>query len=158
MGNTDLNTACNPVSSRRSGATSFCRNCSYDRFWISMRLGISTMDGILPKSFRTRRPHWIVPAIHPPRPAGRRGCHCRRRRDTPSLLQELRKLGRLQQRQRVQLLRDFFDVRRHVIRLRVWLLRRDEKTLTQAGSAAPLSLASSTYTSSRSGACSRLTS
>src|SRR5713101_2925118 len=70
MGNTDLNTACSPVSSRRSGATSFCRNCSYDRLWISMRFGISTMDGILPKSLRTRRPHWIVPAIHPPRPDG----------------------------------------------------------------------------------------
>src|SRR2546429_3347033 len=70
MGNPDLNTACSPVSSRRSGATSFCKNCSYDRFWISMRFGISTMDGILPKSLRTRRPHWIVPAIHPPRPDG----------------------------------------------------------------------------------------
>src|SRR5258705_5057212 len=70
MGNTDLNTACSPVSSRRSGATSFWRNCSYDRLWISMRFGISTIDGILPKSSRVRRPHWIVLAIHPPRPRG----------------------------------------------------------------------------------------
>src|SRR4029450_4146485 len=67
MGNTDLNTACSPTSSRRSGATSFCRNCSYDCRWISMRFGILTVDGIFPKSLRVRRPHWIVPAILPPR-------------------------------------------------------------------------------------------
>src|SRR5438128_373024 len=76
MGNTDLNTACRPVSSRRSGATSFCRNCSYDRFWISMRFGISTIDGILPKSLRTRRPHWIVPAITPSAPRRRLAAEC----------------------------------------------------------------------------------
>src|SRR5262249_58991266 len=56
------------MSSRLSYVTSFCRNCSYDCCWISMRFGISTMDGILLKSRRTRRPHAIVPAIHPPRP------------------------------------------------------------------------------------------
>src|SRR5882724_10089036 len=33
-----------------------------------MRFGISTMDGILPKSLRTRRPHSMLRAIHPPRP------------------------------------------------------------------------------------------
>src|SRR5574337_629290 len=31
-----------------------------------MRFGISTMDGIFPKSFRVRRPHCIIPAIRPP--------------------------------------------------------------------------------------------
>src|SRR5260370_33009817 len=33
-----------------------------------MRLGISTMDGIFPKSLRTRRPHSMLRAIPPPRP------------------------------------------------------------------------------------------
>ena len=32
-----------------------------------MRFGILTVDGIFPKSLRDRRPHWIVPAILPPR-------------------------------------------------------------------------------------------
>src|SRR4026207_2297312 len=36
-----------------------------------MRFGISTMDGILPKSLRTRRPHSMLRAIHPPRPVQR---------------------------------------------------------------------------------------
>src|SRR5688500_2093969 len=42
-----------------------------------MRFGISTIDGILLKSFRTRRPHAILPAIHPPRPGrwGLRSTH-----------------------------------------------------------------------------------
>src|SRR6266480_6165299 len=66
MGNTDLNTAWSPISSRRSEGTSFCRNVSYERFCTSMRFGISTIDGILPKSLRLRRPHWIVPAISSP--------------------------------------------------------------------------------------------
>src|SRR5947208_3295604 len=66
MGNTDLKTAWSPISSRRSAGTSFCRNVSYDRFCTSMRFGISTIDGILPKSLRLRRPHWIVPAISSP--------------------------------------------------------------------------------------------
>src|SRR5438874_2104625 len=66
MGNTDLKTAWSPISSRRSAGTSFCRNVSYERFCTSMRFGISTIDGILPKSLRLRRPHWIVPAISSP--------------------------------------------------------------------------------------------
>src|SRR5688572_33375567 len=32
-----------------------------------MRFGISTIDGILPKSLRLRRPHWIVPAMYSPK-------------------------------------------------------------------------------------------
>src|ERR671919_3175912 len=66
MGKTDLNTACSPISSRRSAGTSFCRNVSYDRFCTSMRFGISTIDGIFPKSRRLRRPHCIVPAMMSP--------------------------------------------------------------------------------------------
>src|SRR5215510_4699833 len=80
MGKTDLKTAWSPISSRFSAATSFWRNCSYDCCWISMRFGISTIDGILLKSFRTLRPHAIVPAIHPPRPGrwGLRSTHAGR--------------------------------------------------------------------------------
>src|SRR5690242_2479076 len=57
------------------------------------------------------------------RPAarGRRHRHRGGRRDAPFLLQQLRKLGRLQQRQRVQLLRDLFDIRRHLACL-LWML------------------------------------
>src|SRR2546429_580981 len=66
MGTTDWKTAGSPISSRRSAGTSFCRNVSYERFCTSMRFGISTIDGILPKSLRLRRPHWIVPAISSP--------------------------------------------------------------------------------------------
>src|SRR3979490_833266 len=45
-----------------------------------MRFGISTMDGILPKSLRTRRPHWIVPAITPSAPRRRRAADAQPRR------------------------------------------------------------------------------
>src|SRR5437762_7373332 len=52
------------MSSRRSEGASCCRNVSYERFCTSMRFGISTIDGILPKSVRLRRPHWITAAIY----------------------------------------------------------------------------------------------
>src|SRR5437867_5584559 len=55
IGKTDLKTACTPWSLRASGATSFCRNSSYDRFWISIRFGISMIFLIRPNVRRKRR-------------------------------------------------------------------------------------------------------
>src|ERR1044072_3438305 len=55
MGKTDLKTACSPWSLRASGATSFWRNSSYERFWISIRFGMSMIFLIRPNVRRRRR-------------------------------------------------------------------------------------------------------
>src|SRR5678815_2900179 len=55
MGKTDLKTACSPWSFRASGATSFWRNSSYERFWISIRFGMSMIFLIRPNVRRKRR-------------------------------------------------------------------------------------------------------
>src|SRR5438093_6207002 len=55
IGKTDLKTACRPWSLRASGATSFCRNSSYERFWISIRFGMSMIFLIRPNVRRKRR-------------------------------------------------------------------------------------------------------
>src|SRR5689334_9661033 len=55
MGKTDLKTAWRPWSFRASGATSRWRNSSYDRFWISIRFGMSMIFLIRPNVRRSRR-------------------------------------------------------------------------------------------------------
>src|SRR5437870_2866784 len=55
MGKTDLKTACRPWSLRCSGVTSFCRNSSYERFWISIRFGMSMIFLMRPNVRRKRR-------------------------------------------------------------------------------------------------------
>ena len=54
IGNTLLKTACSPTSSRFSGATSACRNRSKERFWMSIRLGISITLSMVEKDLRNR--------------------------------------------------------------------------------------------------------
>src|SRR5262245_31419091 len=55
MGKTDLKTAWRPCSLRPSDATSFWRNSSYDRFWISIRFGMSMIFLMRPNERRKRR-------------------------------------------------------------------------------------------------------
>ena len=108
-----------------------------------------------------RRTPSSPPAAAPPPPppaAGGRDRHRRRRRHAPLLLQELRELGRLQQRQRVQLLRDLFDIRRHVslppVGAPSWLTRLLARPTRRRSCSAP----PAPRTSSRCGAVSSDTS
>src|SRR5439155_728772 len=130
------------MSSRRSEEASCCRNVSYERFCTSMRFGISTIDGILPKSLRLRRPHWITPAICSP--GGRSRRPRRVRRHAPLLLEQLGELGGLEQCQLVELFGD--------------LLNRGHRSVSFDYSAAFLPRCCRTYTSSRCGAVSTPTS
>src|SRR5262245_42384317 len=63
MGNSDLKTACSPMSSRSEGATYICRKRSYECFCTSIRFGIGTEVLILEKSIRSRGPWTIASAI-----------------------------------------------------------------------------------------------
>src|SRR5512136_652994 len=54
IGKTELNTACNPTSSRSAGGTSICRNRWYDFLWTSIKFGIGILVWILAKSMRSR--------------------------------------------------------------------------------------------------------
>jgi hypothetical protein len=63
IGKTLLNTPCRPVSSRCSGGTSSCRNLSYERFWMSIRLGMSMTFSSFAKVLRTRKLFWIADAM-----------------------------------------------------------------------------------------------
>src|SRR6476659_8052828 len=54
MGNTDLNTSCNPACSRLSGRTFICRKPSYEARCTSIRFGIGATSGMRPKLRRMR--------------------------------------------------------------------------------------------------------